>query len=36
MPATPNAVLSSLADPTRRAIFERLMRDGEFDRAGAH
>jgi DNA-binding transcriptional ArsR family regulator len=40
MPATPNAVLSSLADPTRRAIFERLMRDGELtvraltDRAG--
>ena len=40
MPATPNAVLSSLADPTRRAIFERLCRDGELtvraltDRAG--
>jgi DNA-binding transcriptional ArsR family regulator len=40
MPAAPNAVLSSLADPTRRAIFERLMRDGELtvraltDRAG--
>jgi DNA-binding transcriptional ArsR family regulator len=40
MPATPNAVLSSLADPTRRAIFERLCREGELtvraltDRAG--
>jgi DNA-binding transcriptional ArsR family regulator len=40
MPATANAVLSSLADPTRRAIFERLCRDGELtvraltDRAG--
>ena len=40
MPAKPNAVFSSLADPTRRAIFERLMRDGEqtvralTDRAG--
>jgi DNA-binding transcriptional ArsR family regulator len=40
MPATPNALLSSLADPTRRAIFERLCRDGELtvhaltDRAG--
>jgi DNA-binding transcriptional ArsR family regulator len=40
MPAKPNAVFSSLADPTRRAIFERLMRDGELtvraltDRAG--
>ena len=30
MPAAPNAVLSSLADPTRRAIFERLSRDGEL------
>jgi DNA-binding transcriptional ArsR family regulator len=40
MPTAPNAVFSSLADPTRRAIFERLMRDGELtvraltDRAG--
>src|SRR5262245_44965570 len=30
MPARANAVLSSLADPTRRAIFERLCRDGEL------
>ena len=30
MPATPHAVLSSLADPTRRALFERLCRDGEL------
>ena len=29
MPAAPNAVLSSLADPTRRAIFEQLCRQGE-------
>ena len=40
MPAAPNEVFSTLADPTRRAIFERLMRDGELtvhaltDRAG--
>ena len=34
MPAAPNAVLTSLADPTRRAIFERLIRDGEPLRAG--
>jgi DNA-binding transcriptional ArsR family regulator len=26
---TPNAIFKSLADPTRRAIFERLSRDGE-------
>ena len=25
----PNAIFKSLADPTRRAIFERLSRDGE-------
>jgi DNA-binding transcriptional ArsR family regulator len=29
MRAAPNAVFKSLADPTRRAIFERLSRDGE-------
>jgi DNA-binding transcriptional ArsR family regulator len=29
MPAAPNAIFKSLADPTRRAIFERLSRDGE-------
>ena len=29
MPATPSELFSILADPTRRAIFERLMRDGE-------
>ena len=29
MPATPNELFSTLADPTRRAIFERLCRDGE-------
>ena len=40
MPAALNEVFSTLADPTRRAIFERLMRDGELtvhaltDRAG--
>ncbi|HKV37634.1 MAG TPA: metalloregulator ArsR/SmtB family transcription factor [Blastocatellia bacterium] len=28
MPVAPDAVLKSLADPTRRAIFERLSRDG--------
>ena len=27
--ATTNELLSTLADPTRRAIFERLCRDGE-------
>lgn len=38
--ATPNEVFKSLADPTRRAIFERLVREGEqtvrslTDRAG--
>jgi DNA-binding transcriptional ArsR family regulator len=37
---TPNELFSTLADPTRRAIFERLSRDGEqtvralTDRAG--
>jgi len=30
MPVAPDAVLKSLADPTRRAIFERLSRDGEL------
>jgi DNA-binding transcriptional ArsR family regulator len=40
MPETPNELFSALADPTRRAIFERLCRDGEqtvralTDRAG--
>jgi DNA-binding transcriptional ArsR family regulator len=29
MPAHPDIVLKSLADPTRRAIFESLVRDGE-------
>ena len=29
MPTAPDAVFKSLADPTRRAIFERLCRDGE-------
>ena len=29
MPTAPDAVFSSLADPTRRALFERLSRDGE-------
>jgi DNA-binding transcriptional ArsR family regulator len=29
MRATTNALFSALADPTRRAIFERLCRDGE-------
>ena len=27
----PNEVLRSLADPTRRSIFEQLMRDGELN-----
>jgi uncharacterized protein YndB with AHSA1/START domain/DNA-binding transcriptional ArsR family regulator len=29
MPTTPNDLFSTVADPTRRAIFERLARDGE-------
>ncbi len=29
MPAIPNALFASLADPTRRAIFERLCCEGE-------
>lgn len=29
MPATADALFRTLADPTRRAIFERLSRDGE-------
>jgi DNA-binding transcriptional ArsR family regulator len=29
MSAAPDALFKSLADPTRRAIFERLCRDGE-------
>lgn len=29
MPATSQHVLAALADPTRRAIFERLAREGE-------
>jgi DNA-binding transcriptional ArsR family regulator len=28
-PAAPDALFKSLADPTRRALFERLIRDGE-------
>jgi DNA-binding transcriptional ArsR family regulator len=40
MQAAPDHLLKALADPTRRAIFERLIRDGEqtvralTDRAG--
>ncbi len=40
MRVNPNQLFSTLADPTRRAIFERLARDGELtvraltDRAG--
>ncbi|HZZ91177.1 MAG TPA: metalloregulator ArsR/SmtB family transcription factor [Usitatibacter sp.] len=30
MPAPPDAVFRSLADPTRRAILERLIREGEL------
>lgn len=29
MPPTPTDVFAALSDPTRRAIFERLCRDGE-------
>lgn len=29
MPSTPDLLFRSLADPTRRALFERLCRDGE-------
>src|SRR5882762_7585842 len=29
MPSAPDALFKSLADPTRRAIFERLCREGE-------
>ena len=29
MPASPDELFKTLADPTRRAIFERLSRDGE-------
>lgn len=29
MPSAPDTVFRTLADPTRRAIFERLIRDGE-------
>ena len=29
MPAAPDMIFRTLADPTRRAIFERLCRDGE-------
>jgi DNA-binding transcriptional ArsR family regulator len=29
MPTFPDTVFKTLADPTRRAIFERLVRDGE-------
>jgi DNA-binding transcriptional ArsR family regulator len=30
MHASPDAVFKALADPTRRALFERLARDGEL------
>jgi DNA-binding transcriptional ArsR family regulator len=30
MDASPTEIFASLADPTRRAIFERLMREGEL------
>jgi DNA-binding transcriptional ArsR family regulator len=30
MPATSSELFTTLADPTRRAIFERLCRDGEL------
>jgi DNA-binding transcriptional ArsR family regulator len=30
MPATPETLLRTLADPTRRALFERLCREGEL------
>jgi DNA-binding transcriptional ArsR family regulator len=29
MPPTPDALFKTLADPTRRGLFERLCRDGE-------
>ena len=29
MPSTPDSLFKALADPTRRAIFERLTRDGD-------
>lgn len=29
MPSTPDLLFRSLSDPTRRALFERLCRDGE-------
>jgi len=29
MPVSPDSILKSLADPTRRALFERLSRQGE-------
>ena len=29
MPATPDMIFQTLADPTRRALFERLCREGE-------
>jgi DNA-binding transcriptional ArsR family regulator len=29
MPSTPDVLFKILADPTRRAVFERLCRDGE-------
>jgi DNA-binding transcriptional ArsR family regulator len=31
VPASPDKLFSALADPTRRAIFERLCRDGELN-----
>src|SRR5215475_6226315 len=31
MPVAPNTLFTALADPTRRAIFERLCREGELN-----
>jgi len=36
MHAPADALFSSLADPPRRAIFERLCRDGERPRVSSH
>jgi DNA-binding transcriptional ArsR family regulator len=32
MHSPPDAILPTLADPTRRAIFERLVRDGDHEK----
>lgn len=34
MPAEPDALFRTLADPTRRALFERLCREGELTVGG--